>query len=72
MNRFALAMMLVLALAGCTSSPTSKQPVEADRGPCAGDGFAGGASNYARCIRHVATVASRCGRSSPGCVSIDG
>jgi hypothetical protein len=71
MNRVRVAMVLVLALAGCTSTPTPKEPVEADRAPCIEDGFHEGARNYARCIKHVATVAPRCSRSRPACMTVD-
>jgi hypothetical protein len=72
MNRLAVAMILVLALVGCTGAPMPKEPVEADRAPCIGDRFYEGAKNYARCIKNVAAVATRCSRFRPACVSIDG
>jgi len=72
MNRLAVAMILVPALVACTSAPSSKQPVQADRLPCMGEGIYEGAKNYARYIRHVATPATRRTRPGPPCVSIDG
>ena len=55
MNRFPVAMVLVLALAGCASAPPARQPMAADPASCTGDRFYEGAKSYARCIRHVAT-----------------
>ena len=59
MNRFAVAVMLVLALAGCASASMPEQPVEAERAPCVGERFDEGATNYARCIKHVASPAKK-------------
>jgi hypothetical protein len=59
MNRFAVAIVLLLALAACTSAPTPQQPVEAEQAPCVGERFSEGARNYARCIKHVATPATQ-------------
>ena len=53
----AVAMILALAAAGCISAPMPEQPVEADWAPCVGDGYYGGTKSYARCIKHVATLA---------------
>jgi hypothetical protein len=58
MKPLAVAMILVLAAAGCISAPTPEQPVEADWAPCVGDGYYGDTKSYARCIKHVATLAS--------------
>ncbi len=72
MNWLAVAMILVLALSGCTSAPTPEQPVEADRAPCTEDRSPEGAKSYTRCIRHVATLAMRMRQIQAPCVSMNG
>lgn len=59
MDRFGVAIVLLLALAACTSAPIPQQPVEAEQAPCVGERFYEGAKNYARCIKHVATPATK-------------
>lgn len=69
MNRVAVAIFV--ALAGCASASQPEQAVDTDRAPCTGERFDGDHRTYARCIKHVATPAPRCGRGTPACVSVD-
>jgi ABC-type uncharacterized transport system auxiliary subunit len=58
MKRLAVGMALALMLAACTSAPTPEQPAEADWAPCAGYRFHENEKSYARCVKHVATLAA--------------
>jgi hypothetical protein len=57
MKRLAVKIIMMLALAACTSAPTPEQPAEADWVPCGGHSFYEDSKSYARCIKHVATLA---------------
>ena len=57
MKRIAANVILVLALAACTSAPMLEQPTEAEWVPCSGYGSFERANSYARCIKHIAFLA---------------
>ena len=57
MQRLAVNLIILLALAACTSAPAPEQPAKAEWLPCGGHGFHKDTRSYGRCIRHVATLA---------------
>ena len=72
MNRLSVAVVLLLALAGCASAPPASEPVAADPASCTGDRFYEGVKTYARCIRHVATPPHPLPPNGPGARTPEG